>query len=285
MSPIGRIFIVINLVLAVAFLGWASAALSKSANFKAELDEAKAAHVVALAAVKADYDSAIQQKDTAEKGKQAADLEVNNLQGQNLTLAATNDAQKTSITNMEARLEGMGTDLKEFDDRNEDLAKLVASKSSELETANDEINTLTRDRDDLQTDKDGLERDLVNANNMIAALERDVQQKVAEISKKDTLIATAQEVFGADFATLLAMPHINAAVQLVSNEVEPGLVSLSVGKAHGVQRGFTFEIFNGGQYKGRVRVINVQEDQCSAVVEKLYEGRAIAQGDSAATHI
>ena len=285
MSPIGRIFIVINLVLAVAFLGWASAALSKSANFKAELDEAKAAHVVALAAVKADYDSAIQQKDTAEKGKQAADLEVNNLQGQNLTLAATNDAQKTSITNMEARLEGMGTDLKEFDDRNEDLAKLVASKSSELETANDEINTLTRDRDDLQTDKDGLERDLVNANNMIAALERDVQQKVAEISKKDTLIATAEEVFGADFATLLAMPHINAAVQLVSNEVEPGLVSLSVGKAHGVQRGFTFEIFNGGQYKGRVRVINVQEDQCSAVVEKLYEGRAIAQGDSAATHI
>ena len=55
MSPIGRIFIVLNLVLAVVFLGWASSNLVNSQNWKADHE----AEVVAHAATKADLDGQI----------------------------------------------------------------------------------------------------------------------------------------------------------------------------------------------------------------------------------
>ena len=285
MSPIGRIFIVINLVLAVAFLGWASAALSKSQDFKKDLADAKAQHEKDIAAVQAELDQTVRDRDAARTGKQEAETRETQLKGQAETLQATADRQKDSLSALSTAVESMQGELEGYKTTNDDLTERLSETADSLSEAKDERDELRGERDGLQTDKDGLERDLTEANNTIAALEREREELRGEISQQATLIATAQEIFETDFAQLMAMPHINAAVQLVTNDVQPGLVSLSVGRAHGVQRGFTFEIFNGGTYKGRVRVINVQEDQCSAVIEKTYEGRTIAQGDSAATHI
>ena len=67
--------------------------------------------------------------------------------------------------------------------------------------------------------------------------------------------------------------------------IQPGLVSINKGSNDGVLRGFVFDIYNGAQYKGRVRVETVQGDMCTAVILKTYEGRSIEQGDNAATHI
>lgn len=80
------------------------------------------------------------------------------------------------------------------------------------------------------------------------------------------------------------MPRISGSVLIVSDEQEPGMVSINRGSAHDVERGFTFEVFSGGMYKGKVRVVDMQEEQCFCVIEKLLDGRAILQGDSARTH-
>ena len=44
MSPIGRIFTVLNLILAAAFLGWASNTLATSKQFKDKYETEKTAH-------------------------------------------------------------------------------------------------------------------------------------------------------------------------------------------------------------------------------------------------
>ena len=68
------------------------------------------------------------------------------------------------------------------------------------------------------------------------------------------------------------------------NAQQSGLVALNVGSAAGVKRGMTFEIFNGRTYKGQVRVENVHENMCSALIVGTPTA-AIGQGDSAATNL
>ena len=78
-------------------------------------------------------------------------------------------------------------------------------------------------------------------------------------------------------------PLRQAPVQRLHIDTDPGLVLLNVGRNSGVKRGYTFEIFRGNQYKGRVRVENVQDTFCSAIVTGVNEGRTISQGDRAST--
>ena len=80
------------------------------------------------------------------------------------------------------------------------------------------------------------------------------------------------------------LPQVSGAVLSVGDPW-PGLVVLDVGAEQGVHVEFTFEAYSGNRYKGRMRVISVTSDRCLCVIEKLYDGRTIAPGDNAATHI
>ena len=63
------------------------------------------------------------------------------------------------------------------------------------------------------------------------------------------------------------------------------LVTLSVGKDDGVKRGFTFDVFRGSQYKGRVTVQEVDSKLCVAKYKKNLIKRDIQKGDSARTNM
>ncbi len=79
--------------------------------------------------------------------------------------------------------------------------------------------------------------------------------------------------------------RIDGSVLSLQHILSLDLVRIDRGSRHGVMRGFIFELYRGDQYKGRVRVENVQEDRCTAIVLKSYEGRTIQPGDSASTRI
>ena len=53
----------------------------------------------------------------------------------------------------------------------------------------------------------------------------------------------------------------------------------------GFLRGYTFEIYDGKNYKGQVRVENVREDMCTALILRTEEGQTIQSGDKAATRL
>ncbi len=80
-------------------------------------------------------------------------------------------------------------------------------------------------------------------------------------------------------------PQIDGSVLSLQHVMSLDLIRIDRGSTHGVKRGFIFEIYRGAQYKGRVRVETVEDDRCTAVVLKTYEGRAIRPGDSASTRI
>ncbi len=80
-------------------------------------------------------------------------------------------------------------------------------------------------------------------------------------------------------------PLLHGHVLMVSDEVKPGLVSINLGTDHGVERGYTYEIYLPGRYKGRVRVINVQSTKSTAIVERRCRDRAFVAGDLVATEL
>jgi len=77
------------------------------------------------------------------------------------------------------------------------------------------------------------------------------------------------------------VPRIDAAVLTV--DADENLVWLNVGSNDGVKRGFTFHVYRGSRYKGDVRVENVEDDFCAAVVIMAAESTVMAQGDRATT--
>ena len=285
MSPIGRIFIVLNLVLAVAFLGWASSALASSQDFKAQLADEEAAHSATEERLTSDINTQTVRAEKAENDLNRTTGELNNTGATLLQLRDQHSATEDSFSDLKANYDGLEELMKGYDERNGELSTQKDELNQALVDAMGSNNELTNERDDLQGAKNDLERDMKVANDTIASLEKVAEGLRNDVQDRDTVISTAEAVFGAKMGDLMNMPHISGAVLMVSSEMAPGLVSINRGSADNVQRGFTFDIYSGGQYKGRVRVVNVQSNQCFAVIEKTYEGRTISQGDSAATHI
>lgn len=284
MSPIGRIFIVVNLVLAVVFLGWASANLSKTEEYKAlyeaeqaakaQLDEEKSAEISGLTT-----DLNQKTNDNTSLVRDKAELDA-----QRTRLDADLVAEKAKNAELMSRLEGVESRLG-------DLDGAVEKASSEASDANERAMAATEAKvaaENAQVDAeeraDDLQRQLDEAQDSIASLEVSINAANKQIADLDTALTVAKEQ-GFDPGAGIVQPLIDGAVMMVSYDINPGIVLINRGSADGVRRGQTFDVYSGNQYKARVRVTNVHENSCSAVVEKAYEGRSIAQGDSASTRI
>lgn len=284
MSPIGRIFIVVNLFLAVAFLGWASANLANSNDYKLRLEQTEAD----MAKLETDLNGQISilTTDLAQKTNDNTSLmrDKNDLESTKTRLDKDLANERQEKADLLARLEGLEARLSDIDGS-------VEKASQDASDANERALAAIEAKKDAENAQlaaeeraDELQRDLDVANDRIASLEVQVNDASKKIADLDTALTVAKEQ-GFDPGAGIVQPLIDGAVMMVSYEIDPGIVLINRGNADGVQRGQTFDVYSGSQYKARVRVTNVHENSCSAVIEKTYEGRTISQGDSASTRI
>src|SRR5262245_11607728 len=76
-------------------------------------------------------------------------------------------------------------------------------------------------------------------------------------------------------------PAIDASVLVVDHS--HGTVTLDKGKRDGVEVGYVFSAYLGSQYKGQVRVLDVQDSTSTATI--VVEKAPITSGDSATTSL
>ncbi len=283
MSAIGRIFIVLNLILAAAFLGWTAQANGSIQDYKSQLADEKAArdadasaHEEALSALRIQVSDLTEDARSANGGRDTQKALAENLQGQ------LDDAQRQNGV-MQAKLDEIASTLGDYNDT---ITQLIQEKDGATQRAND----AERARDDAVAAAQASElakRDAVDATAAATAQIAQLQEANAKLTAKasslDTEINTLVAVHGIERGKFEAVAQIDAAVLEARFDLEPGLVMLNVGEGSGVKRGNTFHIYRGGQYKGKVRVENVQSTYCSAVVVGMAEGRTITQGDRAST--
>lgn len=281
MSPIGRIFIIVNLVLSAAFFGWAGSLLSVKDNYFKQLNDEKAAHKTDveakdkdLAALQVKLDSVTDEGRRSRELKDSAQAQADQLKTQLDELKRLNDSLQGNVTKIQSTL----------GDYNATITNLSSQKDAAIERAHD----AERKRDEAMQQKQGAEiaqRDAEEAS-------KNSQLKIGDLEKEkgglqeqvDTLNTRLQVVMaktGINAKDVFAQPQIDAMVLEVKRDLK--LVVLNKGRKDEVKPGYVFDVYSGSKYKGQVRINDVQNEMSSGLI--LNEANAIARGDNATTSL
>jgi hypothetical protein len=279
MSPIGRIFIVLNLILSAAFLGWAANALEKTQAYKQQLADEKKAHEEAQAAKTKEVEdlvvklnAATDTQRTFREQRDGFEAESNRSKTQLDELKRTNDQMQANLTKIQATLGDYKNSIDQLMQQKDDAVEA----RHQAEVARDNAQ---RDKDAAVLAQRDAEEATSSATRRIADLEAEAAGLREQVASLDARIAQIVAMTDIKLSDVVAPPPIDAYVLNVDRSLK--LVVLNKGKKDNVREGYTFDVYRGSQYKGRVRIQDVQESMSSAII--LNEKSAITSGDSATT--
>ena len=285
MSPIGRIFIVLNLALAVLFLGWSSNHLATAQNYLGDLEAANAKYDTDIADKNEEIEQlrvSVTQRDSS---LSTIRQDRDSLQAERDRLSGELDDQKQKNSALAGDLAKISNTLNDFNETISAYSDKNASLNQQIRDAEQAKRDAEEGREDALAAQRDSEAESRRQADQIAGLEIQRTTLQKQVSDLDTQLSMLAERTNTTLGELVAMKAIDGAVLQVTHDITPGLVSINKGSNDGVKRGYTFDIYRGAKYKGQVRVENVQPNMCTCVIIKTYEGRTIEQGDSAATRI
>jgi|694.fasta_scaffold00753_26 hypothetical protein len=285
MSSIAKILIAVNLILAAAFVGWASNAVSTNNNWKKQFEAEKTAHDKAKAdlgteksKLAADLNQANDKAGRLQQDLDTANNEVSRLKNENNANSERMANLEASLQKFSNTLEGIQGDAKKA---NEDRLKALSEKNDAENKAKDAAMAQAA----AEAKAAEFEGKFNDATNEIAAKERELATAEKSLNKTKTELDTVVQATGFKLDSVKAMPLIEGKILAIEMGTQPGLVSINRGSADGVERGFTFEIYDGSSYKGQARVEYVYPNMCSAVLVRKVANETIRQGDGAATRL
>jgi len=282
MSPLARVFVVVNLILSVFFFGSSATLFAIRVNWRQKALEFNEEAKKGLRELEEKYKT---------QGTRLVDLgKLHERLNANYNSVST---EKTNIQNKLTEVEGqvsaantrIETEVKEKTQllaTQQDLQKHNTELSGLVETLRkeaDEAKTLAKNANDEYT-RIRLDLDKLNGEysaNLIAF--KELQDKSDAMNTQ--IAAVARRIPNVELIS--SPPPIDAVIQAVRNEEK--LVVLSVGKEQKVQEGFQFTVYRGDKFVGKVQVIKVYEDLAGARVLYTQDGEAIQVGDQAATQL
>lgn len=283
MSPIGRIFLVLNLILSAAFLGWASNSLAQAENYKGllgkketELAEANRASEKEIADLNTELRAKTQEASDKLGERDSAREEVTRLQSD----IAAEKSEKERILGDVTRIQATLGDYQKTMDRLSSEKDQANQRREEAEKARDSAVAAQGTAQQGQRDAEDAQK---NLERQIADLQTEKQSLTDQVSKLDTHLSMLVEKTGVSVSDLMAQEKVDGSVLAV--DTSTGLVMLNVGSEQGVKRGYSFDVWSGNQYKGQVVVQNVQPNMSSATIKAPVQGTVIRQGDLASTRM
>ena len=282
MSPIGKIFVVLNFVFSLVVLGVVGAILAKSDEFKKKYTDEAAAH----SATKKSSQEELDKRDAEIKMVKEDNVKLNTEKG-NLTVSlntASNDLKSAKVDNeqLRATVEKMQADYGSFTSTLAELKNNNAQLVSKNEELINKSNSASDAQRAAQVDKARADAQVKTLMDTVAQLKAQIEELEGAKSDLSAQLEAAVQA-GFDVAKVAAAPQIDGVVQSVNSEL--GLVVLSVGADDGVKRGTKFEVFANSQYKGQVVVDDVYPDNSAARIVRQVSGSPIAANDKATTRL
>lgn len=282
MSPIGRIFVIINLALSAAFLGFASNNLSAAQKYRGQFDAVTAELASTKTSMQAEIDQITADRDAANRMR----TDMRNLKE---TSDAKNTALEQELASATDELNELKSDMGNISSSIGDLSSSLDDMKSQVAQANEARAEAINARRDAENARDAAvaakERADDRSNGLAADLaqaERDLTATSRSLDDANTTIAMVVEATGFDISRGVGAPQIDGAV--LQYRADQKLVHINRGTNNKVKRGYIFDIYSGGIYKGQARVEVVNPDTCTAVVVATT-GSEIAQGDLVSTQI
>ncbi len=285
MSPIGRVFIVLNLLLAGAFVGFSGTYLQKQHTYKEKFEASEKAATEAKKVWDADKTKLENERTNFEIAKTARETELDSTK---VRLAKTDDQNKL----LQQQLASMEGDMKRL------LSTAEASNSqakAAVEQANAAYKMAIADqkvKDDSVRAKDAAEAENKSLKGTIASLEGKVSERelaIAGLNKEknelNLLVSVAQQN---GFVPGLAAPTLSGTVSHVANgrlctisiTDNPGNVDIQdqINK-----RSFSFAIYDASGYKGEAVVTAFHPKDNAVTCNLMLVKGAIKEGDKAST--
>ena len=284
MSPLAKVFVVVNLILSVAFFGSSATLFATRVNWKQKAMEFKAGADSRLKEIEKLY---------TEQGRRLADLDkIRATLDTNLnTMTADKNKLQTQLADVQGQLDRANgrieTEVKEKTQllaTQQDLLAKNTELTRLLETARKDADAAKAAAEVAQTEMTRIRVDLDKLN------EQHSQQLIAfndlqgKADSQEIQLQAARKA-GLDPALFNTPPPIDAIVQAVGDGANAKLVVLSVGRDQKVQEGFKFTVYRGDKFIGKVQVVKVYEDLAGARVLFTQEGESVQIGDKAATQL
>jgi predicted RNase H-like nuclease (RuvC/YqgF family) len=284
MSTVGKVFVVLNLALAALFVGAAASLIGTSQEFRSKYEAEAVAHA---------------------SDNKVKDMQLGDLQGQVDELSRQNQSKADQIKQQDANNAAIESDLETERQQNSDLRESVGgidSKLGDLEQNNrslgNRIADLERDNQGLRVERDEAldERDSANASQNAADetarsatsrannLSLELVRSVDRAESAEANLAALSRQTGVDINSIGGQPDLKGLVLDASYQGRFPIVIVNLGKSHKVRPGFTFDVYNGSNYKGQIEVQVVNADTSSCTV-KLAGDSNIGRGDRIATNL
>jgi len=283
MSTIGKFFIVLNLALAGLFVGSAASLINKSDSYRVQL-EAKASEMEVM---KEEKNAKISEMTSNLRQSQE---ERNNLNHQNGQLGANLDAeeqrgltQKQKNDNLEGQLQSIEGKLSDLNQTNGDLNSELSGLRRQFESVRTERDSALDASDAAASTAKGAVEEANFATGEASDLRLELARETERANQTAAQLATAVSLYSIDVTTIGAQPAMEGTVTSVSTAGGATYVVIDLGRNASVRPGYTYDVFNGSVYKGRISVLTVNESKSAATVA-MYNA-PIAAGDRVVTRL
>ncbi|MBI3726341.1 hypothetical protein HY251_20640 [bacterium] len=287
MSLLAKVFVVIQTVLVMVYLGVSATNYQHSNDWRASYRKLKERYTVSTQLAQKEIDSLRLKVKSEQDFISAKQVEVNDLKKeldrQNSELL--NSRREVNSLNQKLVVEqsNVTTITKSFDTEHKSL-EAERARTADLQA---NLDTATRRREIAE----GQVARLTQLDTSLTKDLSDLRQNYADTRKslkeKEIVLAMLEEK-GFNVLSIIAgppMPAIDAKVAAVKSDVQPALVLLSVGSDDKVEKGFQFSIYRGSEFVGKVVVEKVLKDSSGCRVLFTKEGQTVQAGDSAATRL
>lgn len=287
MSLLAKVFIVLQTILIMTYLGLTGALYQHRRDWRTSYQKLKGRYstMVSRSAKEVEalrnFVGAKNQLITAKENEITflkSQLDVAILQAEQKGKALS--AEKSRTTSLEAEATKDKSTIRDLGKQNTSLT--------------DQNTTLKGDLDKATSRREIAEGQVARLTNLTGQLEADLgnlRETYAgtrkKLREKELLIAMAENQ-GVNFASLLPgppVPAIDGRVLAVKTDVKPALVLLSVGADEKVEAGFRFSVYRGNKFVGKVVVERVLRDSAGCRVLFTAEGESVQSGDTAATRL
>jgi hypothetical protein len=285
MSPIGRVFIVLNLALAGGFVAFAGTHLQKQHDYKSQLETAQTAALEKEKELTAQIDVLTNERIRLESSKNTIETELGIRKNE---LAKSEDDNKR-LSQQLASMEGDIKALRSAAEANNSLAKAATDQAdaafkmaiADQKAKNEAVNA-----------RNAVEAENKTLNNTIAALNATVEDKngaIADLQKErnelNLLVSVAQEN---GFVPGLAAPALTGTVAHVANNRlctikitdNPGDVDIGDQLA---KRKFSFAVYDASGYKGEAVATEYHAADNAVTCRLILHKGEIKAGDMAST--
>ncbi len=284
MSVLGKVFVVVNLILSMAFVGWAATMLGQADDWKAQHTELKKSTDEQIADLQKSVQDITAERNAHDRVKSEKEAENRQLTTQNEDLKQRVSGLESEKGRLESSVEEINVKIGQFRENQQQAQARITQLEGENDTMQQTANQARDDEANARQNAARLQEELNTANETITGLTVQLVDMQSNTEELENIIAAVNAVNPELIASLgTAAPKIDGKITGVRDEF--GYVQISVGADDGVQAGFSFDVFRGRTYLARVQVRDVLPDVSWAKITMQADGEAIRVGDDATTRL